>query len=83
MSQILEILIINITFEGVLMLTLGFFVIYVSLRHQNRGLHITVTFVAQMQFRPDISTAVPNSRKCKVSKSQEFHNNYEFISLKR
>ena len=43
----------------------------------------TVTFVAQIQFRPDISTAVPDSRKCEVSKSQEFHDNHEYITLKR
>ena len=34
-------------------------------------------------YRPDISTAVPDSRKCEVSKSQELYENYENIALKR
>ena len=43
----------------------------------------TVTFVAQIQFRPDISTADPDLRKFEVCKSQEFHDNHECITLKR
>ena len=44
-------------------------------------LSYTMTFVAQIQFRPDISTAVPDSRKLEVFKSQEFHDNHEYITL--
>ena len=43
----------------------------------------TVTFVAQKTFRPNISTAVPDSRKCEVSKSQKFHDIHEYITLMR
>ena len=32
--------------------------------------------------RPDISTAVPDSKKCEVSKSQEFYGNHECTTLK-
>ena len=42
----------------------------------------TVTLVAQIQFRPDISTAVPDPRKCELSKPQEFYGKYEYITLK-
>ena len=49
---------------------------------ENTGRPITVTFVAQIQFKPDISTAVPDPRKCEVSKIQECFNNYEYITLK-
>ena len=36
---------------------------------QYRRNHCTVTFTAQIQFRSHISSAVPDSRKCEVSKS--------------
>ena len=38
----------------------------------------TVTFVAPILFRPDISTAVPDSKKFEV-----VSDNYEYITLKR
>ena len=42
----------------------------------------TITFLAQIQFRPDISTAVSDSKKSEVFKSQEFHDNHKYITLK-
>ena len=42
-----------------------------------------MTFMDQIQFRSDISTAVPDSGNYEVSKSQEFYDNYEYITLKR
>ena len=44
---------------------------------------IALTFVAPILFRPDVSTAVPHSRMLEVSKSQEFHDSYEYNTLKR
>ena len=43
----------------------------------------TVTFVPPILFRPDISTAVLDSRKFEVLKSQEFLDNYEYVTMKR
>ena len=43
----------------------------------------TVTFVAQIQHNPEISTDVPDSMKFEVSKSEEFYDNYECITLER
>ena len=48
----------------------------------NRMTLYTVTFVAPILFRPDISTAVLDSRNFEVSKSQEFPDKYECITLK-
>ena len=42
----------------------------------------TVTFVAQIQFRPDTFSSVPDLIKCEVSKYQKFDGNYEYITLK-
>ena len=49
--------------------------------HSARHSH-TMTFETQIQFRPDISTALPDSRMCDVSKSQESFENHEYITLK-
>ena len=43
----------------------------------------TVTFVAPILFRPDISTAAPDSKMCEVSKSQEVYENHGNITLIR
>ena len=34
-----------------------------------------------MQFKPDISTAVPDSKMCEVFKSQIIYDDYEYITL--
>ena len=49
---------------------------------ENTGRPITVTFVAQIQFKPDISTAVPDSKTFYVSKYKELQDDFEYINLK-
>ena len=46
---------------------------------ENTGRPITVTFVAQIQFKPDIFIVVPDLQKCEVFKYQEFYDNHEML----